>query len=111
MSHVRVCFQYHPDRVRGDSSLDAESALKTFLEIDAAWRILKDKESRRQYDLKLRGRWPTDRCDLCHNFLGASLDSPVLNRSVLLYATNWSKMKCSVETHLPELIVLYKVTV
>lgn len=57
----RVCFQYHPDRFRGDSSSEAESALKKFLEIDAAWRILKDQESRRQYDLKLRGRWPTDR--------------------------------------------------
>lgn len=58
MSYARVCVQYHPDRFRGDSPAEAEAALKRFLEIDAAWRILKDHTSRRQYDLKLRGRSP-----------------------------------------------------
>lgn len=58
MSYPRVCVQYHPDRFRGDSPAEAEAALKRFLEIDAAWRILKDHTSRRQYDLKLRGRSP-----------------------------------------------------
>lgn len=53
---MRVCIQYHPDRFRGDSPEEADAALKKFLEIDAAWRILKDQASRRQYDLKLRGR-------------------------------------------------------
>lgn len=55
---TRVFVQYHPDRFRGDSPAEAEAALKRFLEIDAAWRILKDHTSRRQYDLKLRGRSP-----------------------------------------------------
>lgn len=50
-----VCVQYHPDRFRGGSSSEAESALKKFLEIDAAWRMLKDQKSRREYDLRLRG--------------------------------------------------------
>lgn len=54
---VRACFQYHPDRFRGGSSSEAASALKKFLEIEAAWRTLRDQESRRQYDLKLRGGW------------------------------------------------------
>lgn len=61
MTHARVCVQYHPDRFRGDSPAEADAALKRFLEIDAAWRILKDEASRRQYDLKLRGRTERDR--------------------------------------------------
>lgn len=50
-------FQYHPDRFRAASPSEAESALKKFLEIDAAWRILKEQDSRRRYDLQLRGGW------------------------------------------------------
>lgn len=50
-------FQYHPDRFRAASPSEAESALKKFLEIDAAWRILKEQDSRRRYDLELRGGW------------------------------------------------------
>lgn len=29
--------------------------MKKFLEVDAAWRILSDQDSRRQYDLERRG--------------------------------------------------------
>lgn len=76
---TRVPFQYHPDRFRGHSSSEAEAALKRFLQVDAAWRILKDQESRRQYDLKLRGGWPTDRSgDLCQNPPGARLAAAIV---------------------------------
>ncbi|XP_056908802.1 dnaJ homolog subfamily C member 24 isoform X3 [Takifugu flavidus] len=64
--YQQLALQYHPDRFRGDTPEEADAALKKFLEIDAAWRILKDQASRRQYDLKLRAQeltqdWPVDR--------------------------------------------------
>lgn len=84
---VCVCFQYHPDRFSGNTPSEAESALKRFLEIDAAWRILKDRESRRQYDLKLRGR-STDQAP------------------VLLPPPTWTRTKCSVEAQFSEPVLL-----
>uniref|UniRef100_A0A3Q3XG78 J domain-containing protein n=1 Tax=Mola mola TaxID=94237 RepID=A0A3Q3XG78_MOLML len=61
--YQQLVLQYHPDRVRGQGS--SESAVKKFLELDAAWRILRDESSRRQYDMQLRERqlkqdWPVD---------------------------------------------------
>lgn len=48
--------QYHPDRLQCEDSSEAESGIKKFLEADAAWRILSDQNTRRQYDLQRRGR-------------------------------------------------------
>ncbi|TKS74018.1 Zinc finger-containing protein 3 [Collichthys lucidus] len=60
---------YHPDRLRGEASSEVESAVKKFLEVDAAWRILSDQDTRRQYDLQRRAQelkqdWPVD-CTVC----------------------------------------------
>ncbi|XP_029289022.1 dnaJ homolog subfamily C member 24 [Cottoperca gobio] len=61
--YQQLALQYHPDRLGGSSQ--AESGVKRFLEVDAAWRILSDQNNRRQYDLQRRARelkqdWPVD---------------------------------------------------
>uniref|UniRef100_UPI0037E8AE91 dnaJ homolog subfamily C member 24 n=1 Tax=Semicossyphus pulcher TaxID=241346 RepID=UPI0037E8AE91 len=63
--YQQLALQYHPDRLGGACSSEAESAVKKFLEVDAAWRILSDQSSRRQYDLQRRAQelkqdWPVD---------------------------------------------------
>ncbi|XP_018534119.1 dnaJ homolog subfamily C member 24 isoform X2 [Lates calcarifer] len=63
--YQQLALQYHPDRLRGECSSEAESGVKTFLEVDAAWRILSDQNTRRQYDLQRRAQelkqdWPVD---------------------------------------------------
>uniref|UniRef100_A0A3Q1HQS0 DnaJ homolog subfamily C member 24-like n=1 Tax=Acanthochromis polyacanthus TaxID=80966 RepID=A0A3Q1HQS0_9TELE len=50
-----LALQYHPDRLGGQCSSEAESGVRKFLEVDAAWKILSDENSRRQYDLQKRG--------------------------------------------------------
>ncbi|XP_077938184.1 dnaJ homolog subfamily C member 24-like isoform X2 [Gasterosteus aculeatus] len=52
--YQRLALQYHPDRHAGSSSAEAESGMKRFLEVDAAWRVLGDQTTRRQYDLQRR---------------------------------------------------------
>ncbi|XP_037623059.1 dnaJ homolog subfamily C member 24 [Sebastes umbrosus] len=61
--YQQLALQYHPDRLGGSS--EAESGVKKFLEVDAAWRILSDQITRREYDLQRRARelkqdWPVD---------------------------------------------------
>ncbi|XP_020506924.1 dnaJ homolog subfamily C member 24 isoform X1 [Labrus bergylta] len=63
--YQQLALQYHPDRLGDASSSEADSAVKKFLEVDAAWRILSDQNSRRQYDLQRRAQelkqdWPVD---------------------------------------------------
>ncbi|XP_068169619.1 dnaJ homolog subfamily C member 24 [Antennarius striatus] len=63
--YQQLVLQYHPDRLGGEGSPGTEYAGK-FLEVDAAWKILRDPSSRRQYDLQqrvqeLRQDWPVDR--------------------------------------------------
>ncbi|AWP07987.1 putative dnaJ -like subfamily C member 24 [Scophthalmus maximus] len=53
--YQQLALQYHPDRLRGECSSEAETCVTKFLEVDAAWRILGDQEARRQYDLQRRG--------------------------------------------------------
>ncbi|XP_027131921.1 dnaJ homolog subfamily C member 24-like isoform X1 [Larimichthys crocea] len=52
--YQQLALQYHPDRLGGEASSEVESAVKKFLEVDAAWRILSDQDTRRQYDLQRR---------------------------------------------------------
>ncbi|XP_044049162.1 dnaJ homolog subfamily C member 24 isoform X5 [Siniperca chuatsi] len=52
--YQQLALQYHPDRLGGECSSEAESGVKKFLEVDAAWRILSDQNTRRQYDLQRR---------------------------------------------------------
>ncbi|CAK6980753.1 dnaJ homolog subfamily C member 24 [Scomber scombrus] len=63
--YQQLVLQYHPDRLGGVCPSEAESSVRTFLEVDAAWRILSDQDSRRQYDQQRRARelkqdWPVD---------------------------------------------------
>ncbi|XP_034734529.1 dnaJ homolog subfamily C member 24 [Etheostoma cragini] len=63
--YQQQALQYHPDRLGGKCSSEAESGVKKFLEVDAAWRILSDQDSRKQYDLQrrvqeLKQDWPVD---------------------------------------------------
>ncbi|XP_023141946.2 dnaJ homolog subfamily C member 24 [Amphiprion ocellaris] len=51
-----LALQYHPDRLGGQCSSEAESGVKKFLEVDAAWKILSDENTRRQYDLQKRAQ-------------------------------------------------------
>ncbi|TNN39458.1 DnaJ subfamily C member 24 [Liparis tanakae] len=52
--YQQLALQCHPDRLGGGSSSEAEGGVKRFLEVDAAWRVLSDQSSRRQYDLQRR---------------------------------------------------------
>lgn len=54
--YQQLALQYHPDRFGGVGSSEAESGAKKFLEVDAAWRILSDQNTKQQYDLQRRGR-------------------------------------------------------
>ncbi|XP_049430486.1 dnaJ homolog subfamily C member 24 isoform X2 [Epinephelus fuscoguttatus] len=63
--YQQLALQYHPDRLRGECPSEAESAVKKFLEVDEAWKILSDQNTRRQYDLQrraleLKQDWPVD---------------------------------------------------
>ncbi|KAF3854213.1 hypothetical protein F7725_022268, partial [Dissostichus mawsoni] len=50
--YQQLALQYHPDRLGGSS--EADSGVKKFLEADAAWRVLSDQNTRREYDLQRR---------------------------------------------------------
>ncbi|XP_078478142.1 dnaJ homolog subfamily C member 24-like, partial [Lampetra planeri] len=46
-------------------ALEAESAVRMFVQVDAAWKLLSDENTRRQYDQQRRARelkqdWPVD---------------------------------------------------
>ncbi|KAM9854163.1 dnaJ homolog subfamily C member 24 isoform 1-T5 [Aulostomus maculatus] len=63
--YQKLALQYHPDRWGDTSPSEAESGMKRFLEVDAAWRILSDQSSRSQYDQhrragELKQDWPVD---------------------------------------------------
>ncbi|XP_028286895.1 dnaJ homolog subfamily C member 24 isoform X1 [Parambassis ranga] len=61
----QLVLQFHPDRLGGEHSSEAESGMKKFLEVDAAWKILGDQNSRWKYDLQRRAQelkqdWPVE---------------------------------------------------
>ncbi|XP_056138232.1 dnaJ homolog subfamily C member 24 isoform X2 [Lampris incognitus] len=63
--YQQLALQYHPDRLGNVCPCEAETGLKKFLEADAAWRVLSDDTSRREYDLQRRAKelkqdWPVD---------------------------------------------------
>ncbi|KAM9471060.1 dnaJ homolog subfamily C member 24 isoform 1-T2 [Clarias gariepinus] len=66
--YQRLVLTFHPDKQ--DPSLSEEEAglqLQRFIDVDQAWKILSDEESRRQFDLQLRAQelkqcWPVDAC-------------------------------------------------
>ncbi|KAG7250442.1 hypothetical protein CRUP_038483, partial [Coryphaenoides rupestris] len=50
--YKQLALKYHPDRLRGLGSTEAEAGLQRFLEAERAWRVLGDPEARSQYDLQ-----------------------------------------------------------
>ncbi|XDV53087.1 hypothetical protein PO909_021676 [Leuciscus waleckii] len=59
-------WQFHPDKQRLDvSEGEAEQHLQRFIDVDQAWKILSNEESRKEYNLQLRAHelkqsWPMD---------------------------------------------------
>ncbi|XP_054633304.1 dnaJ homolog subfamily C member 24 isoform X1 [Dunckerocampus dactyliophorus] len=54
--YQKLALQCHPDRLGDVCDSEAESGMRMFLEIDAAWRILSDHSARRQYDQERRAQ-------------------------------------------------------
>ncbi|KAL0968572.1 hypothetical protein UPYG_G00268660 [Umbra pygmaea] len=58
--------QYHPDKQGpGVTVTEAEEHLHRFVEVDQAWKVLSNQETKREYDLQLRASelnqsWPVD---------------------------------------------------
>lgn len=50
-------WQYHPDKQGpGVTVTEAEEHLHRFIEVDQAWKVLSNQETKRAYDLQLRGK-------------------------------------------------------
>ncbi|XP_075905342.1 dnaJ homolog subfamily C member 24 isoform X2 [Nelusetta ayraudi] len=63
--YQQLALQYHPDRLRLKEPSAVDSTSEKFLEIEAAWRVLSDQNTRQQYDLQckaqeLKQNWPLD---------------------------------------------------
>ncbi|XP_028305813.1 dnaJ homolog subfamily C member 24 isoform X3 [Gouania willdenowi] len=53
--YQQLALQFHPDRLVGEETTQLHWAVNRFIEVEAAWRILSDLSSRREYDLQRRG--------------------------------------------------------
>ncbi|GAA6081261.1 dnaJ homolog subfamily C member 24 isoform X2 [Tachysurus ichikawai] len=66
--YQRLVLMLHPDKQKpGLSEEEAGLLLQRFIDVDQAWKILSNEESRREFDLQLRARelkqsWPVDAC-------------------------------------------------
>ncbi|XP_073797979.1 dnaJ homolog subfamily C member 24 isoform X8 [Danio rerio] len=64
--YQKLVLMFHPDKQRPDvSEEEAEQHLQRFIDIDQAWKILSNEESRNEYNLQLRAcelkqSWPVD---------------------------------------------------
>ncbi|XP_028305811.1 dnaJ homolog subfamily C member 24 isoform X1 [Gouania willdenowi] len=54
--YQQLALQFHPDRLVGEETTQLHWAVNRFIEVEAAWRILSDLSSRREYDLQRRGQ-------------------------------------------------------
>lgn len=51
-------WQYHPDKQEADVPAgEVEKRVQRFIEIDQAWKILGNEETKKEYDLQQRGRF------------------------------------------------------
>ncbi|KAL7885398.1 hypothetical protein AOLI_G00056930 [Acnodon oligacanthus] len=66
--YQRLVLMFHPDKQKpGLSEEEADLHLQRFIDVDQAWKVLSNEESRRKFDLQLRAhelkqRWPVDAC-------------------------------------------------
>ncbi|XP_076119828.1 dnaJ homolog subfamily C member 24 [Alosa pseudoharengus] len=64
--YQKLVLLYHPDKQGLDVAPgDADQRLQQFIEVDQAWKILSNAETKREYDLQLRAQelkqsWPVD---------------------------------------------------
>ncbi|KAG1938161.1 Chaperone DnaJ-domain superfamily protein [Pimephales promelas] len=64
--YQKLILKFHPDKQRLDvSEGEAEQHLQRFIDVDQAWKILSNEESRKEYNLQLRAHelkqsWPVD---------------------------------------------------
>ncbi|XP_051978948.1 dnaJ homolog subfamily C member 24-like isoform X2 [Xyrauchen texanus] len=64
--YQKLILTFHPDKQRpGVSEREAEQHLQRFIDVDQAWKILSNEESRNKYNLQLRAHelkqsWPVD---------------------------------------------------
>ncbi|XP_028305812.1 dnaJ homolog subfamily C member 24 isoform X2 [Gouania willdenowi] len=54
--YQQLALQFHPDRLVGEETTQLHWAVNRFIEVEAAWRILSDLSSRREYDLQRRAQ-------------------------------------------------------
>jgi hypothetical protein len=51
-------WQYHPDKQSTDVPAETvEECIQKFIEIDQAWKILGNEETKKEYDLQQHGRY------------------------------------------------------
>ncbi|KAJ8002813.1 hypothetical protein DPEC_G00162880 [Dallia pectoralis] len=64
--YQRLALLYHPDKQGPNVTATlAEDRLHRFIEVDRAWKVLSNEETKREYDLQLRASelnqsWPVD---------------------------------------------------
>ncbi|XP_043083146.1 dnaJ homolog subfamily C member 24 [Puntigrus tetrazona] len=64
--YQKLILMFHPDKQRPGVSEDAaEQHLQRFIDVDQAWKVLSNEESRKEYNLQLRANelkqsWPVD---------------------------------------------------
>ncbi|XP_048477395.1 dnaJ homolog subfamily C member 24-like [Rhincodon typus] len=52
-------YNYHPDKQRADAPVEElEECVQRFIEVDQAWKILGNEETKREYDLQRRDLSP-----------------------------------------------------
>ncbi|XP_016366912.1 dnaJ homolog subfamily C member 24-like isoform X2 [Sinocyclocheilus rhinocerous] len=57
--YQKLILMFHPDKQRPDvSEGEAEQHMQRFIDVDQAWKILSNEESRKEYNLQLRGKAP-----------------------------------------------------
>ncbi|XP_048886866.1 dnaJ homolog subfamily C member 24 isoform X2 [Brienomyrus brachyistius] len=64
--YQRLALLYHPDKQSPDAAVEqVQQCVQRFIEVDQAWKILGDEQTKRAYDLQrrageLRQSWPVD---------------------------------------------------
>ncbi|KAJ8344185.1 hypothetical protein SKAU_G00315140 [Synaphobranchus kaupii] len=64
--YQRLVLLYHPDKQSPDAAtVEVEQRVERFIEVDQAWKILSNEETKRAYDLQRRAHelkqsWPVD---------------------------------------------------
>uniref|UniRef100_A0A671E9Y8 DnaJ heat shock protein family (Hsp40) member C24 n=1 Tax=Rhinolophus ferrumequinum TaxID=59479 RepID=A0A671E9Y8_RHIFE len=56
--YQKLVLMYHPDKQSADVPAGTvEECIQKFMEIDQAWKILGNEETKKEYDLQRRGRY------------------------------------------------------